>query len=136
MAKKKLKPFDGLGPLEIKKIRQSIRQVWHRSYARKLVVKRCVGEDGFFRCEKCKKKTPQIKIDHIKQVGDVDSGFIKRLFCPSDKLQGLCPGCHNIKTRLEKATQKKCLPHKKDQSLPEVDPNQLPLPLLSRAGIK
>lgn len=108
MAKRqKLTKLDGLGPYEIRKIRSAIRIVWHRSYARALVVKRCKDENGFARCEKCKKTTPSLKIDHIKQVGDVDGGFIKRLFCPSNQLQGLCPLCHNLKTKEERQAAKK-----------------------------
>lgn len=104
MAKrKKLEKTDGLGPLEIKKIRTALRLVWHRSHARALVVKRCTGPDGFARCELCKKKTPQLKVDHIEKVGDVDGGFIRRLFIPSKRLQGLCKKCHNEKTKAERA---------------------------------
>lgn len=107
MARKKIEKVDGLGPHEIKKIRSAIRLVWHRSFARSLVVKRCVGKDGFARCEQCKKKTPHLKIDHIKNVGDVDGGFIERLFCPSWELQGLCHECHKIKTKMERAARPK-----------------------------
>jgi len=107
MGKKKIGKTDGLGPLEIKKIRTAIRLVWHRSWARALVVKRCTGKDGYYRCELCKKKTPKIKIDHIKQVGDVDEGFIKRLFCSSKELQGLCDPCHKVKTKAERKTKPK-----------------------------
>lgn len=107
MAKKmKLKPTDGLGPLEVKKIRTALRLVWHRSHARKLVVKRCTGYDDFFYCEKCRRKTPQLKVDHITNVGEMDSGFIRRLFIPSSQLQGLCKLCHDAKTKWERATKK------------------------------
>lgn len=101
--KAKLAKTDGLGPLEIKKIRTAIRLVWHRSHARALVVKRCTGKGGFAYCETCKKRTPSLKIDHIQVVGDVDEGYIKRLFCPSRKLQGLCKPCHDEKTKGERA---------------------------------
>lgn len=102
--KKKLKltPTDGLGPKEIKAIRMAVRQVWHRSHARKLCSNRSIGEDGFHYCELCKTKVPKIKIDHIEKVGDVDSGFIQRMFCSSSKLQALCNACHNEKTKLER----------------------------------
>lgn len=105
----KLTATDGLGPYEIKKIRNALRQVWHRSKARRLCVERCIGADKFFYCEHkdCKKKTPQIKIDHIKKVGEVDGGFIERLFVPSNKLQGLCKPCHDAKTKKENADAKK-----------------------------
>lgn len=107
MKNKKLKPTDGLGPLEIKKIRTALRLVWHRSRARKLCVDRCVGKDGFAVCEKCKKKTPALKVDHIIPCGAVDGGFIDRLFCPSSELQGFCKQCHDEKTALEKRAAKK-----------------------------
>ncbi len=108
MAKKKTKlsGFDGLGPLEAKKIRTAIRLVWHRSHARKLVVKRCTRKNGFAYCEKCSKKTPALKIDHIRKVGDVDGGFLSRLFCPSKLLQGLCKLCHDAKTKQERQDAK------------------------------
>lgn len=102
MAKKKLPKTDGLGPIEIKKIRQALRQVWHRSYSRALVVKRCLVEGGFSKCEQCKEIVPAVKIDHIEKVGDVDEGFIKRLFVPSAKMQGLCKTCHDEKTKQER----------------------------------
>ncbi len=106
MKKQKPKKTDGLGPYEIKKIRNALRLVWHRSHARKLVVIRCTGKDGFPKCEQCRKKTPALKIDHIENVGDVDGGFIKRLFVASQKLQGLCKKCHDAKTKLERNRNK------------------------------
>lgn len=107
MGKKiKLQKTDGLGPLEIKKIRTALRLVWHRSHARKLVVNRCTGKGGFAYCEKCKKRTPALKVDHIKNVGDLDSGFIHRLFIPSKFLQGLCKPCHDLKTKVERTEKK------------------------------
>lgn len=106
MAKKKIVKTDGLGPHEIKRIRTAIRKVWHQSYARKLCVDRCVGRGGFSYCEKCKKRSPKVFIDHIENVGDVDSGFIERLFCPSKGLQGLCKQCHDKKTKEERTTMR------------------------------
>ncbi len=106
--KKKIEHTDGLGPREIAKIRSAIRQCWHRSHARKLVVKRCTREDGFEYCERCGKQTPGVKIDHKIPVGLVDDGFIERMFCPSSGLQGWCKACHNEKTKLERKSKKKC----------------------------
>lgn len=106
MPKKKMPPTDGLGPREIKKIRTALRLVWHRSHARKLAVQRCTGKDGFAQCEKCKKRTPNLKIDHKRACGDVDGGYINRLFCPSQELQGMCPKCHNEKTKAERKAAK------------------------------
>lgn len=106
MAKKsKLPNVDGLGPKDIKKLRTAIRQVWSWSYAKKLVVKRCTDKNGFARCEnpKCKKrKCPKIFVDHIMRCGNVDEGYIKRMFVPSKSLQGLCKICHDTKTRWER----------------------------------
>lgn len=102
MAKKKYEKVDGLGPKDLMKIRAAIRLVWHRSHVRKLVVNRCIGAGGFSYCEKCKKRAPKVFIDHIKRVGDVDEGFIKRLFVSSKWLQGLCKKCHDSKTKQER----------------------------------
>ena len=104
--KKKLVGTDGLGPLEVKKIRTALRLVWHRSYARKLVVLRCTGKDGYSYCELCTERTPKLKVDHIKPVGQVDSGFVKRLFCPSIQLMGMCKECHDAKTKQERKAKK------------------------------
>jgi hypothetical protein len=106
MRKKSAQKTDGLGPYEVKKIRAALRLVWHRSYARRLVVLRCTGTDGFARCEQCGKRTPALKIDHIKNVGEVDEGFIYRLFVPSKQLQGLCKPCHDAKTKRERAIKR------------------------------
>lgn len=104
--KKKLEPTDGLGPKEIKNIRTAVRLVWQRSYARKLVVQRCTGFDGFTFCEECDERTPKLKVDHIEKVGDVDEGFITRMFVPSSKLKGLCDDCHKEKTKEERKAAK------------------------------
>jgi hypothetical protein len=103
MAKRqKAAPTDGFGPRERKKIDSAIRQVWYRSKARQTCVKRCTDKEGFTWCEKCDTKTAKLKVDHIIPCGPVDSdGFIKRLFCPSKGLQGLCGDCHQLKTNME-----------------------------------
>ncbi len=102
VAKKVREKVDGLSPHDVKKIRAAIRQVWHRSHVRKLCVNRCIGKDGFSYCELCKKRAPKVFIDHITKVGEVDSGFIKRLFVASKYLQGLCKKCHDLKTKEER----------------------------------
>ena len=99
---RKLKKSDGWGPLEIKKVRSALRLVWQRSYARKLVVERCTRADGFTYCETCGRMTPSLKVDHIVNCGELDGGFLKRLFVPSSGLQGLCRECHNEKTKAER----------------------------------
>lgn len=107
---RKLKKTDGLGPLEVKKIRTALRLVWQRAYSRKLVVLRCTKADGFTYCEKCDEATPALKVDHIEKVGDLDTGFIARLFIPSSGLQGLCRECHNEKTKVERREAKRKRP--------------------------
>jgi hypothetical protein len=105
-AKKALKKADGMNPFLVQKIRSALREVWHRSEMRKLCVKRVTLPEGYFRCEnlKCKnKKYPKVFIDHIEKVGDLDSGFLERLFCPSHGLQALCKNCHDEKTKAERA---------------------------------
>lgn len=103
--KVKLK-VDGLSPDDIKKIRSAIRQVWSWSTPKRLCVARCIGADGFSRCEECKKKVPKIFVDHTTPVGEVDAGFIARLFCPSSGLRGMCHKCHRVKTASERKAAK------------------------------
>lgn len=98
----KTEKVDGLGKKDILKIRSAIRQVWHRSHPRKLCVQRAVGKNGFLFCEKCTKRVPKIYVDHKQKVGDIDGGFIHRLFCPSTELQALCKKCHDAKTKQER----------------------------------
>lgn len=100
--KQKIAKIDGMGPREIAIIRNANRKIWYQSsYARKLCVKRSIGPDGFPFCEKCKKTVPKNYIDHIVRVGNVDSGFLKRLWCSSKGLQALCKQCHDAKTKEE-----------------------------------
>lgn len=94
---------DGLGPDDIKKLRTAIRKVWSWSYARRLCVARATGKDGFPRCEKCMKKVPKIFPDHIVPCGELDGGYINRMFISSKGLQALCAKCHRLKTNEENA---------------------------------
>jgi len=94
----------GLGPAEIAKIRQVNRQLWQRSsLARKIVVKRCLLSDGFSKCETCGEVCPKVAVDHTIKVGDVDGGFLDRLWVSSNEMTGLCKRCHDIKGNCEKA---------------------------------
>ena len=106
MAKKVKKIVDGLSPKDIEKIRRAIRQVWSWSYPRRLCLKRALQADGFSVCELCKKTVPKVYADHLENVGDVDAGFIERLFCPSNQLQAICKKCHDVKTRAERQAAK------------------------------
>lgn len=110
---KKEEKIDGLNPKDIQNIRSAIRQVWSWSVPARLVRKRCVGEDGFPRCEnkKCASKgkpVPKVFVDHIEVMGDLLSpDYIKRMWTPSKNLQGLCKKCHDAKTALEKKRAKR-----------------------------
>ncbi len=107
MSNKKQK-IDGFGPDDSAKVRKALRQVWSWSYPRRLVKQRCLQPDGFSKCEKCGAIVANVVIDHIKNVGDVDEGFIKRLFVPSNELQGLCKKtCHDPKTKEEHTRMRK-----------------------------
>jgi hypothetical protein len=101
--------IDGFGPKEKANVRKAIRLVWTRSYSKQLVVKRCTGSDGFLYCEQCKERTPKIEVNHKVTVGDVDDGFLRRLFVPSTEMEGLCKKCHAPITNKERreATAKK-----------------------------
>lgn len=112
---KKTPQVDGFGPRERKRVHSAIRQVWYQSTSRRLAVKRATDPDGFFKCERCKKKVPKIHVDHKVPVGALDSGnAIMRLFCPSSGLQCWCHGCHREKTKAERAASAKA--HKRDFS--------------------
>ena len=100
--KKKKEQVDAYTPATKAKVRSAIRQVWSFSHSRRLVVKRCTDADGFQVCEECGKRVPKIQVDHIIPVGDIEKGGIKRMFCPSKGLRGLCPACHRIKTKQDK----------------------------------
>lgn len=109
MAKKRVKKggaekIDGLSPVDRKKLHAACRKVWLWSYPRTLALRRAVGEDGFPRCELCKKKVPKVSPDHIEPVGEVGSpGYLERLFCPSKDLQSICTKCHRKKTNEERS---------------------------------
>lgn len=92
---------DCLNQKDIAQIKKALRQVWSWSYSRRLVVKRCELGGGYSRCEVCKKRCPKIHVDHIEAVGVFNRDYIKRLFVPSHKLQGLCQNCHKVKTKAD-----------------------------------
>lgn len=106
--KKKVEKVDGgLDSKQLTRLRAAIRDVWRYSYARKLVEKRCLNDEGFPVCEECKKVVPKIQVDHIEPCGDVLSpGYIQRTFVPSTMMQALCSECHKAKTKLDNAKTK------------------------------
>lgn len=103
MARSKKPPaIDGWSPVVEKKIRSAIRDVWRYTPAWRMVVKRCLIADGYSRCEQCQKKCPKVFVDHITRAGEIDGGYLKRMFVPSTKLMGLCDFCHKAKTKIER----------------------------------
>lgn len=110
MAKRKttlVEKVDGLSPKDRQKIRNAVRQIWQRSYPRKLCVARALDKEGFPFCEKCKKRVPKVQIDHVTPFGDLLNGGIERLFCPSSKLKALCKDCHKKKTKQDNSVRLK-----------------------------
>ena len=114
--KEKPKPIDGFGPHERAKIHAAVRQVWHRSTARRLTIKRCTDKEGYVFCEKCKKRVPKIFIDHVVPVGEVGgSHYIQKMFVSSEGLQGWCHDCHSPKTKAERKSKAASLNPKKEK---------------------
>lgn len=111
MAKKSKKlvvpKVDGLGPKDVKNIRIALRKVWAYSHARKLCINRATREDGFAVCEQCSSVVAKVYADHITPCGQVDGGYITRMWCPSAQLQALCDKCHRIKTNRERRDVKR-----------------------------
>lgn len=103
MAKKKKNvKTDGFGPYEKSKVRAAVRDVWRHSLPHKLVRDRCSLKDGYSKCELCRKKVPKIFVNHKITVGDVDEGFLKRMFVSADLLEGICDPCHKPITAAER----------------------------------
>lgn len=97
----------GIGSIEKAAIRSAIRLVWQRtSKAREICKKRAFIEKGMYRCEICSDVVGDIKIDHNVEVGDLDSGYLERLWCPSSELTAMCAKCHNEKTKEERKRAK------------------------------
>jgi 5-methylcytosine-specific restriction endonuclease McrA len=88
-------------------LRKANRKIWQWSAPRKACIKRATGADGFYRCEQCKEVVPKIFVDHIVAVGNMDEGFLRRLFCPPSGLRALCKRCHQSKTNEERKCQKR-----------------------------
>lgn len=119
----------GLGPAEIAKIRQANRQLWQRSsLARKIVVKRCLRPDGFSNCEECGEICPKVAVDHTEKVGNVDEGYLERLWVSSKEMKGLCKKCHDAKTAQERKEDRELAKKLKEYSFedapkPTFDPD-------------
>lgn len=120
-SKKRVKdaPIDGLGPVELRKLRTALRLVWQRSKQWKIVKDRCKDAEGYSVCEKCNKRTPSIKVDHRVPIGDMlEPGFIERLMVPSSELDGLCDECHAPKTKEDNKKTKEAK-KKREASFPK-----------------
>jgi hypothetical protein len=111
MAKKSPKPKKKKVYNLKSRIVAGIRKVWRFSPLRTEVKKRC-KVDGFYRCDKCRKLTDHVDVDHIQPAIDPTLGwqgydsFIERLFCDINNLQGLCLSCHSGKTTSERKVRK------------------------------
>lgn len=76
------------------------------------------------RCNVCKSPVPTylVCIDHIEPIIAVDSSFedqgaditIDRTWCIVEKLQAICPACHDVKSSIEREHRKKNKKAKKD----------------------
>jgi hypothetical protein len=105
---KRLPKTDGWGPAEKKSVHSAVRQVWQRSHARRLALKRATDAEGYYRCEDCGARAPRVHVDHIEAVGEVGGpDYVQRMFAPSDQLRVLDPKCHKLKTKAERATKKR-----------------------------
>lgn len=106
-------------PYNIKtKIVAGIRKVWRFHPMRTEVKNRCKTGDGWFRCEKCRKLTDHVDVDHKVPAIDPVLGwqgydsFILGLFCDINNLQGICISCHETKTGRENKIRKVKKPKK------------------------
>lgn len=66
-----------------------------------------------FCCQECftLHSLNECKVDHVKPIGQYfdfnhTAGFIERLWCEWDNLQGMCDDCHKEKTAYERSLTK------------------------------
>lgn len=99
---------------DIAKLVSKAREVHRQSEHYQAVKKSCKvpGKSGWFKCQTCHTEVEVIKIDHINPIGKqpddlIEFGeWLRRLFCDSLNLQGLCNRCHSIKTKEERQAGK------------------------------
>jgi 5-methylcytosine-specific restriction endonuclease McrA len=108
------------------RITSALRKIWLYHPERTAVKKRCETADHFlkiaksgkeykapyYKCEKCKKKSKYIEIDHLEPVTGFNgfqdwNTFVNRLFVTTDKMIGLCSSCHDAKTLVQREIRKK-----------------------------
>jgi len=102
--------------METSKIVNALRRLWLFSPERREAIKSSKVTGGY-KCCVCGGIIPNqklVKVDHKEQVRshgwDWDT-FMERLFCPSEGLQIMCKGCHDMKSkeeRLLKSAQMYC----------------------------
>jgi len=81
-----------------------------------------------YKCAKCKKDWPakQVNVDHIKPAVGKEGftswdNFIDGLFCEKENLQCLCRGCHDQKTKEERAARKNEMHQMSNREEPRTD---------------
>ena len=87
-----------------------LRRIFFYSPTRQEALKIAKQKLGY-KCAKCKKCFDKVKVDHIDPVVSLTGwtnwdDFINRLFCEIKKLQCLCEGCHNEKSKKESQIRK------------------------------
>lgn len=97
---------------------RALRRFWLYWEPRQTVVKNAMVSRGFYKCNVCKGesfKRNELHVDHIEPVQNVQFAmttwydlilWITRLYVDVDKLQAICPTCHDIKTRTENNMRK------------------------------
>lgn len=88
------------------------RKIWFYSPLRTNVANSALVEvyKGIktYRCQKCRKITEKVQVDHKLPVVDPEVGFVdwntyfSRLFCDISNLWAICEKCHSLKTAREK----------------------------------
>lgn len=120
---------DRITPKDRNTIKGNLRRAFARSELHKAVLNEAVVQwsdparprvKTWCQCNVCKR--PEARsycvVDHVLPVIPVDSSFealgadatIERLWCDKANLQCICPECHDIKTKAEKAERKKFAP--------------------------
>ena len=94
------------------KIMSAARRNWLYSPMRKEASNRNKTPDGLHRCERCRRLTETVAIDHDPPVvpltgWDSYDMVFERLYCDSDKLFKLCNPCHSKKSAFEATERKK-----------------------------
>lgn len=95
---------------DIRKLICASRQISRQSVAHCEVKKSQKVKDktGWWYCKLCGRETEVLRIDHIVPIGKEPDElgefgpWLIKLLCGTDNLQGLCSGCHKIKSNEER----------------------------------